>query len=97
MPNITREVGDTAWLAHRHSPVHGAMLTTLHTRMDAMMAQLDWLTASRVALPAAFTQVASRQVCLKPPYPPHIFATLASLYDQVKAKNPDKKRTLLPW
>jgi prefoldin subunit 5 len=65
--------------------------------MDAMTAQIDRLKASISELTAALTQVASRQERLEQQYQQQIFATLASLYDQVKAQDPGKKRKLFPW
>jgi flagellar capping protein FliD len=92
-----REIVETALLAHLQGSAHESMLTTLHTRMDAMTAQIDRLKASIAELTAALTQVANRQERLEQQYQHQIFATLASLYDQVKAQEPGKKRKLLPW
>jgi CII-binding regulator of phage lambda lysogenization HflD len=92
-----REIVETALLAHLQGSAHEAMLATLHTRMDAMAAQLDRLKASLAELTAALTQVASRQERLEQQYQHQIFATLASLYDQVKAQDHGKKRKLFSW
>jgi aspartate-semialdehyde dehydrogenase len=73
--------------------------------IEGMLAEAnDWVKvvpnrreASLAELTTALTQVASRQERLEQQYQHQIFATLASLYDQVKAQEPGKKRKLLPW
>jgi hypothetical protein len=62
-----------------------------------MTAQLDRLKASLAELTTALTQVVSRQERLEQQYQHQIFATLASLYDQVKAQDHGKKRKLFSW